>query len=290
MTLPAIVRGGLAAALCLATSTPVSAQSGFSSTQAASPHFTADQIAAFSKQIEQDLGNRGVRVAMVFRLGRPHDTMPPGINYTHGAFWVYRDIQTQSGSVQHGYAVYNLFSGDGKAWPTTTSRLVQDWPFEFTRGSTVDDVGIIVPSPEMQRRILAVIDSPAYGRLHNPSYSLIANPLRDKHQNCNTFMLDVVAAAAWETGEPKQIRADLRAHYKPSPVKASPLMRLFGPMADNRLKTDDQSGEIVTATYESIAAFMRENGLLQAAYSLNRAPDSACVSELPGSAAAPPRS
>lgn len=263
-------RAALGAALCLATPTTALAQSDFSAARATSPHLTADQIAAFSKQTERDLASRGVRVAMVFRLGRPHSSMPPGINYTHGASWVYRDIQTEGGAVQHGYAVYNLFSGDGKAWPTTTSRLVQDWPFEFTRGSAVDDVGIIIPSPEMQRRILDVIDSPTYDGLHNPSYSLIANPLLDAHQNCNSFMLDVVASAAWETKDRAQIRADLRAHYRPSPVKASPLMRLFAPMADKRLKTDDQSGQIVTATYESITAFMRENRLLQVAYSLNR--------------------
>jgi hypothetical protein len=258
----------LAVALCAAAPPAALAQSDFSSAGTASAHFTADQAAAFSKQIETDLAGRGVRVAMVFRLGRPHDKMPPGINYTHGAFWVYRDIRTAAGS-QPGYAVYNLFSGDGKAWPTTQSRLMQDYPFEFARGSAVDDVGIIIPSPEMQRRILAVIDSPAYQGLHNPSYSLIANPLRDAHQNCNSFMLDVVAAAAWETTDPQQIRADLKAHYTPSPVRVGPLQRVFAPMADARLKTDDQQGGIVTATYESIAAFMKANGLLESAYALN---------------------
>jgi hypothetical protein len=257
----------VAAALGLAVPTVALAQSDFSSTQTASLHFTPDQVAAFSKQIETDLAGRGARVAMVFRLGRPHDKMPPGINYTHGAFWVYRDIQTAAG-VQHGYAVYNLFSGDGKAWPATQSRQIQDYPFEFTRGSAVDDVAVIVPSPEMQRRILAVIDSPTYEALHNPSYSLIANPLRDKHQNCNSFMLDVVASAAWDTTDPRQIRADEKAHYEPSVVRASPLMRFFAPMADARLKTDDQSGEIVTATYESIAAFMKANGLLESTYAI----------------------
>ena len=145
---------------------------------------------------------------------------------------------------------------------------MQDVPFAFTRGSAVAAVAVIVPSPEMQRRMLQVIDGPDYARLHNPSYSLVANPLRDTHQNCNSFMLDVVAAAAWETRDPAQIRADERAHYTPTVVKAGPLMRLFGPMVDGRLKTDDQSGPIRTATYESMAAFMRANGLLQAAYAL----------------------
>ncbi len=257
----------LAAVLAMSAAPLVRAQDSIS-TPAAVAHFTPKEAAAFSKQIEDDLAGRGARVALVFRTGRPRAKLPEGIAYTHGAFWVYRDIHTADGGTAPGYAVYNLYAGDGKAWPATESRLVQDFPFDFTRGSAVDDVAVIVPSPEMQRRMLQVIDGPDYARLHNPSYSLVANPLRDTHQNCNSFMLDVVAAAAWDTRDPAQIRADERAHYTPTVVKAGPLMRLFGPMVDGRLKTDDQSGPIRTATYESMAAFMRANGLLQAAYAL----------------------
>ena len=49
---------------------------------------------------------------MVFRTGRARDKLPKGIAYTHGAFWVYRDIQTADGATAHGYAVYNLYAGD----------------------------------------------------------------------------------------------------------------------------------------------------------------------------------
>jgi hypothetical protein len=67
-----------------------------------------------------------------------------------------------------------------------------------------------------------------------------------------------------------QIKANLKAHFKPTKVKTNLLERLFGPLADNRLKTDDQGGSIVTATYESMAAFMKDNGLLQETYVVNR--------------------
>jgi hypothetical protein len=251
------------------------AQSGAAdsgSTPAADPRLTPEQAAAFSKQIETDLAARGARVAIVFRTGRPHNKMPPGISYTHGAFWVYRTIHTQDGRDLPGYAVYNLFSGDGKTLPLTQSYLAQNWPFDFTQGSAVDDVAIIVPSPEMQRRIVAVMDSPTYARLHNPSYSLIANPLSSKHQNCNGFMLDVIASAAWDTTDPAQIRADEKAYFHPSVIQAGPLKRLLAPLADPRIKTDDQSHILVTATYESMSTFMKANGLLEASYILNRTP------------------
>jgi hypothetical protein len=267
MRRPLLAALGLAGAY-LATSAPALAQD--SSAQVVASHLTAPEAAAFSKEIERDLAARGVRVAMVFRTGRPREALPEGIDYTHGAFWVYRTIRTADGAALPGYAVYNLYAGDGSNWPKTQSRLVQDWPLDFTRGSAVDDVAVIVPSPEMQRRMLAVIDSPVYRALHNPAYSLVANPWRAERQNCNTLMLEVVAAAAWQTADPERIRMNLRAHYQPSIVKAGVLMRVFGPMADPRLKTDDQKGPIRTAAYESIAEFMRQNGLLTSAYTLTR--------------------
>lgn len=255
-----------AAAVLTCAAVPATAQD--SSAQAVAAHFTAPEAAGFSKQIENDLAAKGARVAMVFRTGRPRSQLPDGISYTHGAFWVYRTIRTADGRSLSGYAVYNLYAGDGAAWPKTQSRLVQDYPFDFTRGSQVDDVAVIIPSPEMQQRILAVIDSPTYAKVHVPAYSLVANPWSRKYQNCNNFMLDVVAAAAWQTDDPARITADLKAHFAPTVVKAGPLLRLFGPIADGRLRHDDQDGPIRTATYESIAGFMKQNGLLQDAYSL----------------------
>ena len=264
-------RGGLALLAAALITTPAGAVEGISTATAAA-HLTPVQAAAFSKQIEDDLAQRGVRVAIVFRTGRPHDKLPKGISYTHGAFWVYRDIRTEDGRVLHGYAVYNLYAGDGKAWPADRSRLVQDWPVNFAIGSAVDDVAVIVPSPEMQRRMGEIIDSPEYERLHNPAYSLIANPWSDEYQNCNDFMLDVIAEAVWQTRDKAQIRADERAHFTPTIVQAGGLMRIFGPMVDKRIKTDDQSGPVRTATYESMAGFMRQNGLLETAYIIERNP------------------
>jgi hypothetical protein len=261
----------LACAAALAGSAlPAAAQD--SSARAVAPHFTAEQAAAFSKQVERDLASKGARVAMVFRAGRMRDQLPEGISYTHGAFWVYRTIKTADGGTLSGYAVYNLYAGDGKAWSKIESRLVQDFPLDFTRGSTVNDMAVIIPSPEMQRRIIAVIDSPTYQKVHNPAYSLVANPWSRKYQNCNNFMLNVIASAIWNTDDPNQITADLKAHYKPTIVKANAVLRLFGPIADQRLRTDDQQGPIRTATYESLAAFMAENNLLQEHYILNYKP------------------
>jgi hypothetical protein len=235
------------------------------------PHFTAEEAIAFAKQIERDLAGREARLALVFRTGRARSRLPDGIRYTHGAFWAYTPIRTEDAETVHGYAVYNLYRGDGDDAPRDRSYLRQDFPVDFVSGSAVDDVGVIIPSPEVQRRILIVMASPLYERLHVPSFSLVANPHNARHQNCNEFMLDVIASAAWETSDYEQIKANLRRHFRPTRVRASLFQRVLGPLADSSVRTDDQSGAILTTTFESMATFLRENGLLQEAYAIDRA-------------------
>lgn len=247
---------------------PALAQVG--SMAAPAKHLSAADAAAFSKQVEKDLGQHGARLAMVFRSGRARKDLPAGLSYTHGAFWAYQQARTAEGDLRNGYAVYNLYQGDGKSLPKDRSYLKQDFPFDFIAGSALDEVGVIVPTPEMQRRILAVMASPAYARLHNPSYSLVANPLRFIHQNCNGFMLMVIAAAAWETSDVRQLQLNLAAHFQPTEIRAGPLQRIFGPALDDGLKLDDQGSRITTAVYESLAAFMAKNGLSDSAYTIQR--------------------
>ncbi len=260
---------GLAA--CGSTGGPSNAArgSGFSAAAAAS-YLTIDQSAAFAKQIERDLGAKGARLAIVFRAGESRDQLREGIAYSHGAFWVYAPITLDDGRTVNGYAVYNLYRGDGKSLPIDKSYLHQDFPLDFIAPTGVDDVGVIIPSPEMQRRILAIMDSPVYRALHIEPYSVVSNPHNAKYQNCTEFMLDVLAAAVWGTTDMAQIKVNLRAHFKPTVVKTSGLERMFAPMADASIKTDDQDGEIVTTTYESMAAFMEANGLVQESYVLQR--------------------
>lgn len=249
---------------------PVADSGGESTLGGAAPkvHFTAPEAAVFAKQVERDLAAKDARVAIVFRSGRARSKLPAGIAYTHAAFWVYSDIKGADGQAYKGYAVYNLYEGDGASLPADQSYLAQDYPLDFMMANQVDDVAVIIPSSEMQARLLALIGSPAYERLHVPAYSLVSNPFDARYQNCTEFVLDVVSAAAWDTHDPAQIRADLRAWFKPTVIHANPLVRAFGPMFQPGLKMDDQPGPVETATYESIAAFMQQNHLIATTYVL----------------------
>lgn len=246
---------------------------GLSAEATANTRLSPEQAALFAKQIERDLAAKGARLAIVFRTGEARDTLPEGISYTHGGFWTYVPISLDDGRVVNGYAVYNLYRGDGKSLPTDRSYLHQDYPIDLALATGMDDVGVIIPTPEMQRRILTIMDSPDYRKLHITPYSLVSNPHDIKYQNCTEFMLDIIAAAAWQTTDMAQIKANLKAHFTPTEVKVSGFERFFAPIAHKEIKTDDQDGKIVTATYESLAVFMKDNGLLQEAYVLQRAAD-----------------
>ena len=267
----------LTAALLLAT--PAGAQStadaanalpgGFSN-HGPAQHLRPEEAAAFAKSVERDLAARNAHVAIVFRAGRPRKDLPANIAYTHGAFWVYGETTGADGKTYKGYAVYNLYQGDGKTLPVDQSYLARDYPIDFISGSQADDVGVIIPSPEMQRRIENIINSPSYEKLHVKSYTLVSNPFDAKHQNCTEFLLDVVSAAAWQTDDYAQLKADLKAHFTPTVIHAGLLERIFGPVVDPRLNLDDQGEAIETAEFASIARFMKNNSLIQESYILNR--------------------
>jgi len=231
---------------------------------------TVEEAAAFSKQVERSLAEKGARVGIVFRSGRSRDRLPENVRYTHGAFWVYQDIEREDGSRMQGYVVYNLFHGDGESLPKTKSYLAQDFPLDFAVGSSVDDIAVIVPAPELQRRILQVMASETYEQLHIEDYSLISNAANATFQNCNEFMLDVIAAAAWQTSDYDQIKANLAAHFQPTVIDTNLMERIFAPVADVRLKTADHPGKIETVTYESIAGFLKKFDMLQDTYVIQR--------------------
>lgn len=260
----------MAAALSLPLQAVAGGESADSAAGAAGAAFLSPDVAAdFAKQVEQELARKGARVAIVFRTNRPHGTLPPGVGYTHGAFWVYSDLKTEDGRRLKGYAVHNLYHGNGETLPRTLSYLKQDFPYDFVRGSGVEDVAVLIPSPEMQRRLASLIGTQDYESLHIRDYSLIAHPHDARYQNCVEFMLDVIAAAAWETRDYSQIKANLAAHFRPTPIRTHFLQRALGPSVDPRIRLEDHKGGIETATYESLTAFMDAHGLMSEAYVLN---------------------
>ena len=255
-------------ALTAAAAHPAPATSG---SAAGGPSLHAPEaVAAQAKAIEYRLAAEGVRVAIVGRIGRDPASLPKGLHYTHVAFWVHSAIRAQDGETLHGYAVHNLYQRNGEP---DRSELAQDFPADFLAPAFDLKVAVIVPKPELQQRLRVLIGTPGYARLHNPRYSVVANPLQGRYQNCTSFVLDVVTAALYQTDDPRQIRANVQAYFRPQPVEVSGGRRLLASLFAVDVATSDHGPEIRTATMETLAAFMLENGLAERSFEI--APDGA---------------
>ncbi len=241
----------LAAATFLATSLMADAEAG--SWQSDAPVLPIEEVSEFADQVQAELAKRGAHVAIVSRVGRDPAQLPRGISYTHVGIWVYSDITMDDGRTVRGYAVHNLYQ---RANDLDVSDLIQDYPADFFAGAYSLDAGVIIPDPRLQEKLLAVLNSPTYGKVHNPRYSVVANPDNNVYQNCTEHTLNVLMAALYDTDDVDRIKANIRAHFEPQAIEVNPIKRLVGPLVMDGVAMDDQIGTIRTSTFTSIARFM----------------------------------
>jgi hypothetical protein len=231
---------------------------GFSSASSQSEekiHFSPEQILKFSKKVEKALAAKGTRVAILARKGRPKSEMPEGMNFTHTAFAVYSTITLSDGRKVPGYAIYNLYQQDKNP---DISDLVMDFPVDFFAGVAELEAGIIIPSAELQKRLLAIIASPTYKALHDPHYSVIANPYTLGRQNCTEFVLDIINSAIYQTDDIKKLKANEKAYFVAQKVNVNPFKLLLGSMFSAEVSTSDQPDSPVTATFETIGQYLEK--------------------------------
>lgn len=218
-------------------------------------HFPAEQIIRFSKQVERTLAAKGARVAILARVGRPPAQLPEGMHFTHVSFAVYSQITTSDSRKIPGYAVYNLYQSNEKP---DTSSLIQDFPVDFFAGVAVLEAGVIIPSAELQKRLLDTIGTPAYRKLHDPHYSAIANPYTLGRQNCTEYTLDVINAAIYQTDDIKRIKAVGKKYFVAQKINVSGLELALGALFSSEITLSDQPGTPVTATFETVANYLKK--------------------------------
>ncbi len=227
----------------------------------------AAQIAEFSKTVETKLAEAGARVAILARSGRPRSELPPDVRYTHVAFAVYSMIELQDGTQQPGYAIYNLYQ---QAEAPGRSKLVQDYPYDFFAAVPELRAGIVVPTPQLQKRLLELITGDGYKRLHNPVYSLIANPFNNQAQNCTEFILNVVQASIYRTNNISFIKRTLSEYYSPYQVQINPLKLAAGAMFVEGISLSDHPGSVQTTTFGSLVEYLDQFDLVHRIIELDR--------------------
>ena len=105
--------------------------------------------------------------------------------------------------------------------------------------------GIIIPTPDLQQRIIDVIASGKDKQIHNENYSVIANPFNNSFQNCTEHTLNILNAGVYQSTDMTQLKSNAEQHFKPQKIKANPFKLLLGNWFVDDVSTKDHSGVVV---------------------------------------------
>ena len=195
-----------------------------------------------------------VEVAIIARVGQ--DLSKYHLRYSH--LGLVRRVANGRWQVLHelnqcGTAESNLFE-EG------LGNFFMDNPFAF-------ETMILIPSRELQKKLLVSIDSGQAKQMHQHHYNMLAYAYSTRYQNSNQWALEVLAAALTndiKISQREQAQAWLKlASYQPETLHIPALTRLGARMFKANVSFDDHpmdrrmSGLIDTVTVESIARFMQ---------------------------------
>jgi len=230
--------------------------------QSTESKFDPEQVAQFAKQVERYAATQGARAFIMSRLGQPAKNLPDGIQFTHTAIAIYSNIQLTDGQIEKGYAIHNLYQNNANP---KRSDLVIDYPMDFFWSVHELKAGIIIPSQQLQQRLVNAINNGYATQVHNSKYSLIANPFNNKYQNCTEHTLNLINAAIYQTTDMQQLKANTKAYFQPQKVKTNRFKLALGNLFMDGVRTSDHKGKIMTTTFSSIARYLEHNKLMQQA-------------------------
>ena len=236
------------------------------SNQESDIQFSVNQVEIFAKSVEKFAAKEAARAFIIARVGRPEKELPKGIKFTHTAIAIYSAITLESGEIVKGYAIHNLYQ---KAGQSDKSELVIDYPIDFFWGANSLKAGIMIPTPDLQQRIMDVFATGKDKQLHNDNYSVIANPFNNIFQNCTEHTLNIVNAGIYQTTDIDQLKNNTQQHFQPQKLTTSPIKLMLGNWFVDDVSTKDHSGKVHTTTFTSIGRYLKNNQLLKKAVVLH---------------------
>jgi hypothetical protein len=205
------------------------------------------QLAAKTRDV---LDQTDATVALVGRVGA--DLSAHGLRYSHAGIaqrdhprgrWLVTHLLNHCGSDRSGLFIEGL------------GNFFLDDPFAY-------EAILLVPSPEAQRRLLAVLASRLPFALYTAEYSMIANPFSTRYQNSNQWLLELVVAGLAPEGtvaSRAQAQQWLRlSGYTGSTIRITPLQRVGARLFRVNVRFDDhdahaaQSGRYPVVSVESV--------------------------------------
>ena len=193
------------------------------------------------------------QVALIARVGQ--DLSRQGLRYSHMAY-VWRDHPKGRWLVVH----------ELNECGTAQSALYDEGLGNFFFDVFAHEAAILIPSPQSQARIVAMLASPAARTLHSPRYNMLAYAFSTQYQNSNQWVLETYAASASEFAIADRGKAQQwlkLAGYEPITVHVPTAQRLGARLFRANVEFDDHpfgrraAGQIDTVTVESVMRFVK---------------------------------
>lgn len=215
---------------CIALTSAASAGQGCSDKP-----FQADSV---RKGLELALKTRarleqsGAQVALIGRVGA--DLSEHGLRYSHMGF-VWRDHPAGRWYVIH--ELNTCGTGNSGIFDEGLGNFFLDDPFAY-------EALILIPSSEVQEKLVKALSGNAPGQMHSSDYSMIANPFSTRYQNSNQWLLEVMASALTAVVIREQAQTWLKQNgYVPSTLRISQSKRLGAKLFAANVKFDDHTSE-----------------------------------------------
>lgn len=165
------------------------------------------QALDLAQRVAVRLEAQDVQVAVIARIGS--DQSARGMRYTHLGF-VQRDHPKGRWIITH--ALNTCGGGLSNMYDEGLGNFFLDEMHSF-------ESSLFVPSPAIQQRLIAALQSPLKVRMHEPTYSAIAHPFSTNYQNSNGWVIELLSAAYAAPGaiaNRQQAQAWLKtASYRP---------------------------------------------------------------------------
>lgn len=200
------------------------------------------------------LQKSGASVALLARVGQ--DVSRHGLRYTHMGI-VSRD--PVSGHWQVTHLLNECGTAQSSLYREGLGNFFMDDLFAF-------EALMVIPGEDMQRMLQEVLRAGLHVSLHNAAYSTIAYPFSTRYQNCNQWVLELIAAAAATPGMVLD-RASAqqwlsRSVYRPTQVRISAGQRLGARLFAANVRFDDHPpgaiGRYEVVSVESVVSFLRD--------------------------------
>lgn len=211
---------------------------------------------ALAGRVAQRLDTSGADVVLIARVGQ--DLRSYGQHYSHLGF-AYRD----GGAWRVVHKLNTCGTDTSAVFRQGLGEFFLDDPFDY-------EAGVVVPRPETQARLLAVLrDNRRLAALHQAHYSMLAYPWAQTYQQSNQWVIETLAMAE-DPDASTRVRAQawLRLKdYRPATLHLGTFSRLGARMTKANVAFDDHpdtlrySGRIVTVTADSVFTWLERSGL-----------------------------